>query len=157
MPNWCINVLKVGGSDEELKAFSEKAKSNKKLLSFKNFSPPPVEIVSHDSDILSNEEYNWRVENWGTKWDLDDTTTIDREENQMIYKFDTAWAPPVGAVRSMSNQFPKLAFRLEAVEPGMAFGFIGEYWEGDIEDEVDLEWDEACKALPELTEPFMEE
>lgn len=67
--------------------------------------------------------YDWSVEHWGTKWDVyekDIVTTPWKNGNGVTLVFDTAWAPPSGAIARLSGRFPKLQFNLGYEEPGMA-------------------------------------
>jgi len=67
--------------------------------------------------------YDWRVSNWGTKWDIE--AELVRDENRAIYGFESAWSPPETAVMLMSERWPKLKFTLHYWEPGCDFsGFI---------------------------------
>ncbi len=76
---------------------------------------------------------DWTRDNWGTKWDIcspNDTDEIyhaDDGESQHVFKFDTAWSPPIPVYEEMERQ----GFRLLAryVEYGM--GFFGHYKEGN--------------------------
>lgn len=167
MPNWCSNTLKVGGPAEDVFAFSKKAEKKEEgadnlpggtiPLSFANFIPIPSILVAGRKKefTMEDEEYNWRLGNWGVKWDLDvDTSVEEVDSNQIIYRFDTAWGPPVAFVRAVAKEHPRLCFRLEAIEPGMGFGFIGEYSEGEIENEVELNWNEVCEQWPDIAEYY---
>lgn len=69
--------------------------------------------------------YDWRVNNWGTKWEIDIKITYD-DENTISMYFDTAWAPPVSWLEKISKDFPKLHFHLEYKESGCTFQGIRE-------------------------------
>jgi len=45
--------------------------------------------------------YNWKVQNWGTKWDVYDVSEIEGG-----FSFDTAWATPYNALVRLSTLFP---------------------------------------------------
>lgn len=68
--------------------------------------------------------YDWNVRNWGTKWDVavsdDDnypeTEIVEEWSDRLIYRFNTAWSPPVEAIRELSSQYPELEFDLEYEE-----------------------------------------
>lgn len=74
--------------------------------------------------------YNFNNREWGTKWDVavpegdnsNDTYMegpVENGENKVVYyNFDTAWAPPVPAIKKLSNQYPNLLMTLSYKEEG---------------------------------------
>jgi hypothetical protein len=149
MPNHCYNVLSVTGASSELATFCnyglqrerETASDSGSITSCPdlNYLYPIPGDVKRDEDrtILSKSEYNWKVENWGTKWNTysDVGLSVMRSEvsNRLIgiqCEFETAWAPPVGAIQEGSKKFPSLNFTLEYAEPGMAFKGVALYKQG---------------------------
>jgi len=77
------------------------------------------------------------VDNWGTKWntysDVGISVLKSEVSNRLIAvqcEFETAWAPPVGAIRVGSSKFPNLNFTLEYAEPGMMFKGVALYKQG---------------------------
>ena len=64
----------------------------------------------------SADWYNWKTNNWGTKWDIDDPGGPEGP-----WFFDTAWAPPVEWAVTASERHPELLFVLLFVEPGVDF------------------------------------
>lgn len=112
MPNWCANVLEVVGPEDKLTEFKNKARGKNSPLSFYSLKPYPDEW-----------DYNWCNDNWGTKWDIDDSDTeeIKNESDDWILRFHTAWAPPIPLLETVSKQFPDLGFRVIYAEPGMDF------------------------------------
>ena len=100
--------------------------------------PIPGEVHKDDDPgILSKSEYNWKVDNWGTKWNTYSDVGISVIRSELSYRlivvqceFETAWAPPVGAIRVGSNKFPNLNFTLEYAEPGMMFKGLALYKNG---------------------------
>ena len=100
--------------------------------------PVPGSVEKADKpEILSKPEWNWRVENWGTKWETysDEGLKIIRSDisNRLIVvqcAFETAWAPPQGAIQVGSNKFPNLNFTLEYAEPGLMFKGVALYKNG---------------------------
>jgi hypothetical protein len=77
--------------------------------------------------------YNWRVVNWGTKWDVAESCICDDEDEIFSVDYDTAWAPNNAWVNYIAKKFPTLEFRLSYEEPGMDFCGVyivkGEYEE----------------------------
>ena len=64
--------------------------------------------------------YDWRNQNWGTKWDCYDLT-IDEDElpNGFTAEFNTAWSPPEEVHSAISEQFDDLCMSWFYDEPGM--------------------------------------
>ena len=85
--------------------------------------------------------YNWRVNKWGTKWDVCESQIYQDDEANFMVMFDSAWAPPVMWLEHIAPQFPDLKFKMAYSEPGMAFcgaAYTGEdgtltYEEGELE------------------------
>jgi len=140
MPNHCLNLLTVTGASSELATFCnyalQKDKSEEDDVPYITSCPDlhylypiPDDIEkADDPGILSNEEYHWKVDMWGTKWntysDAGLSVVRSKTTKRLIgiqCEFETAWAPPDGAIRVGSKRFPNLQFTLEYAEPGMMF------------------------------------
>jgi hypothetical protein len=87
-------------------------------FSLNRIIPVPVEIES-DSDGMVG--YNWRVDNWGTKWDVHEVEFRVASAGVEFY-FDTAWAPPIPVIARLSTVFPDAIVGIAYDEPGMDFG-----------------------------------
>ena len=150
MPNWCDNKLRVSGPIEDVVNFKrhavghpviwprpsyekqedydkrvEETQKMKVLLTFSKFVPVPEDVLKKE---YSMEGYNWCVNNWGTKWDLgDEGMTVEEDGKVLIYRFTTAWSPPIPVVIAMSEQFPRLRFSIRFREDGMGFKGIESY------------------------------
>jgi len=103
------------------------------------------------SEIFSgNDWYSWNVRNWGTKWDVavsdnnkyTDTVLVEHksegEDQWLVYKFDTAWSPPVSALESLSELVPNCVVTLDWQEE-QGFGGQIEFIRGDVTAESDYE------------------
>lgn len=142
-------------------------------FTFEKLFPTPLELVA-DVDPIPHKEgeddeayqirmnelmekygasgwYNWRVSNWGTKWDACESDW-DLDEGDMTIHFQTAWAPPIGWLENVSAQFPELTFKMLFQEEGQGFcgradGVDGmvDWQDGAVilqdEDGLDVEWD----------------
>ena len=75
------------------------------------------------TDVMDDRWYNWRVQNWGTKWDISekDIEWSDDHEDYAQFSFDTAWSPPEGIVSALREKFPELSISWFYDEPGMEF------------------------------------
>src|SRR5271155_1321112 len=49
--------------------------------------------------------YDWRLDQWGTKWNVDDPVVSD-EGNALTITFDTAWSPPLPIFEKLAAMFP---------------------------------------------------
>ena len=49
--------------------------------------------------------YNWSIDNWGTKWNVEDDCSIeyDKVKEEYTITFDTAWSCPVGILKEYSK------------------------------------------------------
>lgn len=67
--------------------------------------------------------YEWRVSQWGTKWDVgEDGPRIETEEPTFLeLQFDTAWGPATGVYAALVEQNPDLAFEGWFMETGNDF------------------------------------
>ncbi|GIW31555.1 MAG: hypothetical protein N2047_06185 [Meiothermus sp.] len=58
---------------------------------------------------------NWCYDHWGTRWDANQPE-LEEEAGALIYRFSTAWSPPIPVVRAMAAQHPRLTLELEYEE-----------------------------------------
>lgn len=118
MPNWCENIVTVTGPAETLKTFVEFVKGkndNDSPLSFSFESVLPT-----PPNLLNEGWYEWRLENWGTKWDLSDMDEeeIIPEDGYCRWSFYTAWGPADGICTILRDKFPDLHISWFYHEPG---------------------------------------
>ena len=62
--------------------------------------------------------YDWRVQNWDTKWDCYDVEVIDEDHDCVEIQFDTAWSPPEAICNKIREDFPDIAISWFYDEPG---------------------------------------
>lgn len=118
MPNWCINDLVVSHDDpnkmDELRKVVEKSVKNDSGADSicSHFYPEPNYEEEEVEDAFPQlgkpsimpDWWNWRVVNWGTKWEESDLEVLEDEGNTMHLSFMTAWSPPRGIVQKMVEQ-----------------------------------------------------
>ncbi len=65
--------------------------------------------------------YEWRLDNWGTKWDAYETRVDHLQDDPKLLRlrFLTAWSPPVPWLRATAQAWPGLKFEHSWDEPGM--------------------------------------
>ena len=63
--------------------------------------------------------YDWRIQNWDTKWDAYDVVvTDDTDPEQLEIEFNTAWAPPEAICSALREQYPDVSISWFYDEPG---------------------------------------
>ncbi len=138
MPNWCQNVAYIKHEDKaEIDAIIAELDKKGDAQLFNSLVPNP-----------SGEwQYDWSVENWGTKWDASIYEYWYDEEAEHLYiSFDTAWGPPI----VFYDKLGEMEFEVEAYyrEEGMAF--CGRYVDGSdyYYEYANLSADEIEEQIP---------
>ena len=54
---------------------------------------------------LDQRWYDWRVQNWDTKWDAYDLEISDDDEDQLEVTFNTAWSPPEAICHALREKY----------------------------------------------------
>jgi len=104
MPNWCMNKL-VGLSEEEVDKY------------FRDVEDPFQKIYPIPKNV--ENEYDWCVTNWGTKWDACDVSCFNNE-----VMFSTAWAPPEGVIEKLIEITGNTDIELYFYESGVYFAGV---------------------------------
>ena len=154
MPNWCNNSITISGSTDTLKPIWEEAQKTGLLNAMVPMpkeldgttSPTPKEGVPQPLVDGHDNWYSWRVDNWGTKWDVDlegleFTDNGDGTSNIMGW-FDSAWAPPIEAYNTFLDDNDGCDITASYEEQGMDFAGVYEDREDCGIDNVS-EWCEA--------------
>lgn len=165
MPNYCECHLRISDDNCELNIapILEAISSDKRPIDFKKIIPYPAEWEKADTEMREWEErvnqlppedrravdwskrpkdgynqggYEWCIQNWGTKWNAGDTDIITIGEYEAIFKFDTAWSPPIPVISKLSEMFPAYGFQLEYYEMGMQFCGSINWRDGKIEQQA---------------------
>ena len=143
MPNWCNNTMTISHPDPAMMEKVAAAWNSGEFLSV--MVPQPDYPGYKDCEIKDGmpDWWTWRVNNWGTKWDVGYSAELDNKatikEGEISVGFDSAWSPPIQAYDSLVEQ--GFSVRAYYYEPGM--DFCGRY-----EDGVDEEY-EASGDIPE--------
>ena len=91
------------GNDGELPQYTE---DPWKRLVFKSTGQP------------DDRWYDWRVQNWDTKWDAYDVTVTDDDPECLEIEFNTAWSPPEAICSALREQYPDVSISWFYDEPG---------------------------------------
>ena len=129
MPNWCENQIKISNSTPAFEDFLK----DEGGFSFERMVKP---------NRPESDENGWgtvsaQADAWGTKWDLDENDAKEVADTLLrcgMASFDTAWSPPLEAIRALSAMFPEVQFSLAYHEQGCAFYGIAEFIDGSCED-----------------------
>lgn len=126
MPNWCENVVNMVFArnvwESEVVAINDAVKMRSLLQYIK---PRPS-----DKD---DDWYNWNIQNWGTKWDVEAEILYvheDEEEPDTVsvsLRFSSAWSPPIAAFVDWDKA---ISVSLEYFESGIMFGGVTEFRHG---------------------------
>lgn len=163
MPNWVHNNLTITGDAEQVRAVKDRlsARYERKFMKFDKSGPiTEVKVVEQDFSfwnivrpegeaLVRYEEslggggatpywYDWNVNNWGTKWDADAELT-EHAADHLQYQFDTAWSPPIEAMKALGSLFPEVHVELDWEEE-QGFGGTMTFTGGAVEvtDEYDI-------------------
>lgn len=159
MPNWCSNELVVLSKDEtKVKKLYEifVVKSGEEGV-FDKILPTPKELLEAGSPIMDSEKaeefkklygdvdwYWWRVNNWGTKWDIKEVNSeheVYSNGDLWMFNcfFDTAWSPPEQIIRKISEIYQDVYFHMEYKEEGMGFQGYASFLNGEDKGSVTVD------------------
>ena len=62
--------------------------------------------------------YNWRIQNWDTKWDAYDVVVTDDDPENVEIEFNTAWSPPEAICNQIREDYPDVSVSWFYDEPG---------------------------------------
>ena len=151
MPNWCDNQVTITGPNSVIDKIEKIVKEddsheNTGLLNF--FHPMPKQLEGTTSPSSSADKpqpmvegfdcwYDWRVENWSTKWEVCEFYGVDRQylteqnegESVITFGFSSAWAPPIGAYEQFLVDHDDCSLRAFYYEGGC--DFMGEWDNGN--------------------------
>jgi hypothetical protein len=119
---------------------------------------------AHAEKMKANQEkygvqdwYEWAHANWDSKWGACrvefDERDIDTSATSYYIKFESAWSPPVGLIRKVSELFPNLIFSMHCTEEANFFACYFIFHKGEIVHDADFdtepsgEWKEKIDSL----------
>ena len=149
MPNWCSNKIAISGDLNKFKMWL-----NGELFSLNK-------IVPMDQTLLDGQGwYDWRIENWETKWDVE--AIAEDLGDTITFIFESAWSPPRIVITKLAKLFPEIKIIHSYLEEGMCFvgkvTYTRGYKKGELyyEDPEQQEWKELATAEFDW-EPYIEE
>ena len=130
MPNWCSNEVTIEGTKEDMAKFIEECFTDFKgtpVLDFAKVMPEPdydkpQKDGTHNNGVQKElhdvmpDWWNWRNNNWGTKWNLvpdpqgnlTNYELVEQSEELIELEFETAWSPPNGIYNEIFAKYPDL-------------------------------------------------
>ena len=138
MPNWCDNSVRIRGSKEDIAAVKEKLNGpNNMVFDFNAIKPMPQALLNVSAPAKMHEDpqkvefnkkkygavdwYDWANNQWGTKWNASEAQLSEEDEENIVYTFQTAWAPPMPVYEEFTRQWPNLKIYVSYDESGMGF------------------------------------
>ena len=93
-------------------------------------------ITERQSEIMkktygADNWFDWRVTNWGTKWDIggDSIDFYDEDDDRIELHFDTAWSPPDQIYEALRDKYEDIEISWFYREDGEQFaGYMGRNW-----------------------------
>jgi hypothetical protein len=153
MPNWTDVYIEIKHSDEDMLRKLHKIFDDPNP--FNRIKPMPELLYRGNLGGAERAKYgnanwyDWSIENWGTKWDIDGCSglTIYEDDGELILYVDmmTAWSPPTGVFDTLVS----LGFDVKAQFLDEGWMYIGQYDNGET-----VSWDDPRKAPDELRVVF---
>ena len=78
----------------------------------------PFETYRFSSGEVDDRWYDWRNQNWDTKWDAYDVVVTDDDPECTEIEFNTAWAPPEAICSALREKYPEATVQWFYDEPG---------------------------------------
>jgi hypothetical protein len=127
MPNDCYNKVSISGDEKDIakikKLLSKGKRETANVFNFANIIEEPdwdkTPNENGGSDEHDDRWYNWRLDNWGTKWNSYDCDLVEEDSDRLEYVFFTAWSPPCPVIDALRNKFPELYISAFYDEPAM--------------------------------------
>ena len=151
MPNWTDVYVEIKHNDADM------IRQLHKILDdpnpFNRIKPMP-ELVFRGNfsgemrmKVGKANWYDWSVDNWGTKWDIDGCMSLSVSDNGLTLCANmlTAWSPPTGVF----DELVSLGFDVKAQFLDEGWMYIGMYDNGES-----TSWDDPSEAPDELRDVF---
>ena len=146
MANECSNYITITGEPELIGLIAQDyigydANEDTVEFSFEEMLPIPQDILDNNLD------YQWRIENWGNKWDGTDCY-VDLDDTQIHISVETAWSPCDQWTYKLIELCPGVDIYHEYYEPGE--GFIG--WISHNGGDEPYDYEDVCYSYS--NDPF---
>ena len=145
-PNNKYTQMTLSNNEKELKNILEATWINH--LDFNGTVPMPISLnitspaKEEEKDVANDnikkyghaDWYGWCSSNdgWGTKWGAYDVQEPEILKDKVIYRYSTAWSPPLPWIQKTSKMFPSLTFEIAASDEGGDYYIENTYKNGVI-------------------------
>lgn len=130
MANNVTNRLRLEGNQDEINKvfdFIKATEPNKdgdfEVIDFNKIIPIPKEVSENGG------WYDWRIANWGTKWNAYSTYKVDGENT--IF-FDTAWADVAELMNLLASKFPNVTFYYDYADEDISYNLGSWIFKGNV-------------------------
>ena len=171
MPNWCDNTLYLSHKDPKMVDKAIEGWKNNKFfgtlvpepdytkVKVKPTFPMNMATGQEEPEFVEPDQawYDWRLQNWGTKWEIvSDESYLDIQDNEhgkaIRASFSTAWSPPTDWYATLWEQGYEI--KAHYYEGGCAF--CGS-WDDGQDDFYNIEPPEGMKTSVWVRENIPEE
>ena len=142
MPNWCDNTLHITHENPEMMKKVIDAWNSGEF--FQTMRPCPQELIDTSAgyggeteeqqenerrELVNLEKYgyknwyDWRLNNWGAKWDIDTNGIKHKHNTSFSQGFYSAWSPPI----DFYEYLDKLGYDVKASYFAGGMGFCGRW------------------------------
>jgi hypothetical protein len=129
------NKLFIYGNSDKVKQCTLDIASEDEHISFEKILPKPKDI--------GDGWYDWCIENWSTKWDVNETF---EDENGYIC-FDTAWSTPALVILHLSEKYTDLSFEVSYADEDLGSNCgVYSFQNGQETNFVSYGLEEACRV-----------
>lgn len=153
MPNHVTNVISFSGDKSRISAMLKEIQNDEHgigSVDFEKILPMPDTVYNGSLGIRErelygeNNWYDWRIGNWGTKWNSYGYTENTTFQDGKI-KFLTAWSAPHPILQKLSEMFPDIKIEHEWADEdiGMNCGRYV-YYDGERVEEYFPESQKEC-------------
>ena len=153
MPNHVTNVISFSGDKSRISAMLKEIQNDEQgigSVDFEKILPMPDTVYNGSLGIRErelygeNNWYDWRIGNWGTKWNSYGYTENTNFQDGKI-KFLTAWSAPHPILQKLSEMFPDVKMEHEWADEdvGMNCGRYV-YYDGERVEEYFPESQKEC-------------
>jgi hypothetical protein len=126
MPNHVYSCLKISYHDdngEMIEKISQLIKNEHSSIDFNKIIPQPIGIKDEREFILSDSEYNWNKQNWGTKWNAYSVDLKVKNDTSLIITLQTAWNCPIPILEKLFELFPEVNIEYICSDDGGWFAY----------------------------------